>query len=97
MPESPGLALSALPGMTAQETVSHSIAMMKESIKSLPPLSLGWAILGLSAWGERPSDANSLIDRCLKRQDRYGAYDTCMVGLMLVALKAEGGLIHALS
>lgn len=98
MPESTGLALSALPGLTAKETVSHSIAMMKESVRSLKtPLSLGWAILGLSAWGERPSDANSLIDRCLRRQDRYGAYDTCMVGLMLVALKAEGGLIHALS
>ena len=78
--------------------MSHSIAMMKESVRSLKtPLSLGWAILGLSAWGERPSDANSLIDRCLRRQDRYGDYDTCMVGLMLVALKAEGGLIHALS
>lgn len=98
MPESTGLALSALPGLTAKETVSHSIAMMKESVRSLKtPLSLGWAILGLSAWGERPSDANSLIDRCLRRQDRYGAYDTCMVGLMLVALKAEGGLLHALS
>ncbi len=98
MPESTGLALSALSGLTAGQAVSRSIAMMKECVRSLKtPLSLGWAILGLSAWGERPSDANDLIDRCLGRQDRYGAYDTPMIGLMIIARKAEGGLLHALS
>jgi len=98
MPESTGLALSALSGVTAQQAVSSSIDTIKESIRSLKtPLSLGWAILGLSAWGERPSDANDLIDRCLRRQDRYGIYGTPEVGLMLVAREAEGGLLHALS
>jgi hypothetical protein len=98
MPENTGLALSALSGLTAKQNVSHSIALLKESIKTLKtPLSLGWAILGLSTWGERPGDANDLIDRCLRRQHRYGAYDTPMVGLIIVARKAEGGLIHALS
>jgi hypothetical protein len=98
MPESTGLALSALSGLTAQQAVSSSIDTIKESIRSLKtPLSLGWAILGLSAWGERPSDANDLIDRCLRRQDRYGIYGTPEVGLMLVAREAEGGLLHALS
>lgn len=98
MPESTGLALSALPGLTARQGVSRSLVMLKESIRTLKtPLSLGWAILGLAAWGERPGDANDLIDRCLGRQDRYGAYDTPLVGLLAVARKAEGGLIHALS
>lgn len=94
MPESTGLALSALPGLASRETVSRSIALMKDAVRSLKtPISLGWAILGLSAWGERPGDADDLIDRCLGRQSRYGAYDTSMVGLMIVARKAEGGLL----
>ncbi|HNQ01039.1 MAG TPA: terpene cyclase/mutase family protein [Syntrophales bacterium] len=98
MPESTGLALSALSGLTAGQAVSGSIAKIKESVRSLKtPLSLGWAILGLSAWGERPSDTHDLIDRCFRRQDRYGAYDTSLVGLLAVARKAEEGLIYALS
>ena len=98
MPESSGLALSALSGMVDKQDVSRSIAKLKDSVKTLKtPFSLGWAILGLSAWGERPSDANAMIDRCLRRQDRYGAYDTSLTGLMIVARKGEGGLIHALS
>jgi len=98
MPESTGLALSALSGLTARQNVSCSIALLKESIRTLnTPLSLGWAILGLSAWGERPGAACERIERCLGRQHRYGTYDTTMIGLLLVASKAEGGLIHALS
>ena len=98
MPESTGLALSALSGLADKQDVSRSIALLKDSVKTLTtPFSLGWAILGLSAWGERPSDANAMIDRCLKRQDRYGTYDTSLMGLMIVARKAEGGLIHAFS
>ncbi len=98
MPESTGLALSALSGLVDKQDVSRSIAKLKDTVKTLTtPFSLGWAILGLSAWGERPRDANALIDRCLKRQDRYGTYDTSLMGLMIVARKAEGGLIHAFS
>lgn len=98
MPESTGLALSALSEMTDRQSVSRSIALLKESIRTLQtPLSLGWAILGLSAWGERPFDANDLIDRCLGRQARYGTYDTQLVGLLSVARKSKEGLTHALS
>lgn len=98
VPESSGLALSALSGLANKQDVSHSIIGLKDTVKTLTtPFSLGWAILGLSAWGERPSDANAMIDRCLRRQNRYGAYDTSLTGLMIVARKAEGGLIHAFS
>jgi len=98
MTESTGLALSALMGLTARHDVSRSIVMLKESVRTLKtPFSLGWAILGLSAWGERPDDACERIERCLGQQHRYGTYDTTMIGLLLVASKAEGGLIHALS
>lgn len=96
MPESTGLALSALPGLVAKQDISGSLALLKNGIKTLTtPFSLGWTILGLSAWEERPSDANAMIGRCLERQIRYGAYDTSLLGLMILARQAEGGLIHA--
>ena len=98
MPESTGLALSALSGLANKLDVTHSIIGLKDTVKTLTtPFSLGWAILGLSAWGERPRDANALIDRCLKRQHRSGTYDTSLMGLAIVARKAEGGMIHAFS
>jgi hypothetical protein len=98
MPESTGLALSALSGFVKKQDVSRSITHLKGSMDTLTtPFSLGWAILGLSAWGERPQNAGVLIDRCLNRQYRYGAYDTSLIALMLFCLKAEGGLIHAFS
>jgi hypothetical protein len=98
MPESTGLALSALSGLVNKHDVSHSIVGLKGTVEKLTtPLSLGWAILGLSAWGERPRNANALIERCLNRQALHGTYDASLLGLMLVTLKAEGGLIHAFS
>jgi hypothetical protein len=98
MPESTGLALSALTGFVKKQEVSRSIARLKGSVETLTtPFSMGWAILGLAAWGERPQNAGNLIDRCLNRQNRYGAYDTSLIALMLVCRKAEGGLIHAIS
>jgi hypothetical protein len=98
MPESTGLALSALLGVVKEKDVSRSIDYLKGSVETLKtPLSLGWALLGLAAWGMRPRNANALIDRCLNRQGHYGMYDTSLLGLMLVSRKAEGGLIHAFS
>jgi hypothetical protein len=98
MPESTGLALSALSGFVKKQEVLRSIAHLQGSVETLTtPFSLGWAILGLAAWGERPHNAGNLIDRCLKRQNQYGAYDTSLIALMLVCRKAEGGLIHAFS
>ena len=79
MPESTGLALSALLGSVNKQDVSRSIDYLKGSVETLTtPLSLGWAILGLAAWGKRPRNANALIDRCLTLQNRYGFYDTAL-------------------
>jgi hypothetical protein len=98
MPESTGLALSALSGLVKNQDVSLSIKQLRDSAETLTtPFSLGWAILGLAAWGERPRNTNALLDRCLTRQGRYGAYDTSLLSLLLIASKAEGGLIHAFS
>jgi hypothetical protein len=98
MPESTGLALSALSGLVKNQDVSLSIKQLRDSAETITtPFSLGWAILGLASWEARPHNANALIERCLNRQGRYGAYDTSLLSLLLVASKAGGGLIHAFS
>ncbi|HTZ41533.1 MAG TPA: prenyltransferase/squalene oxidase repeat-containing protein [Syntrophales bacterium] len=97
-PESTGLALAAVSEAVNRQEVTHSIDYLMGRIKTLTtPLSLGWSVLGLAAWGERPRNANALIDRCLTMQDRYGSYDTSLISLMIFARKAEGGFIHAFS
>jgi hypothetical protein len=98
LPESTGLALSALSGAVDRQDVSRSIDYLKVRVQTLTtPLSLGWTVLGLAAWGERPRNANALINRCLALQDRYGLYDTSLISLTIFARKADGGFIHAFS
>jgi hypothetical protein len=56
------------------------------------PLALGWGLLGLASWGERPDEAQSWISECLNRQKRYGSYDTASLSLLIVASRAPRGL-----
>ncbi len=94
MPESTGMVLSALSHRVPRETVQQSLAYLENSFASLKtPRSLGWALLGLSAWGVRPAGASAAIEVSLDRQERFGGYDTSSLALMLVASRATGGLV----
>ena len=62
-------------------------------VKSLrTPIALAWSLLGLGAWGERPPAAAALLSECLKRQERYGVYDTTSLSLLILAARSSGGL-----
>jgi hypothetical protein len=94
MPESTGMVLNALSHKVSRETVQKSLAYLEKSYPSLKtPRSLGWALLGLGAWGARPAAAPAAIGDCLGRQERFGGYDTSSLALILVATKATGGLV----
>ncbi len=50
-----GIALSALAGHVAKEDVNRSILFLQSRITGCrTPLSLGWALFGLGAWGKFP-------------------------------------------
>lgn len=88
-----GIALNALSGQVPQSDVERSVKVLQAQVARLrTPLSLGWGILGLGAWERRPERATAWIGECLARQDRYGAYDTPLVSLLLLALEGEQGL-----
>ena len=93
-----GIALAGLEDLASRSEVEVSLKYLKSSIDTLhTPQSLGWGLLGLSAWEERPAEASTLISECLKRQEQFGAYDTQSLSLLLVAWVASEGLIHKIA
>lgn len=98
MPEVTGIALNALAGRVPLELVEKSISYLKTQMAQLrTPLSLGWSILGLGAWGERPGNIEHFILQCLDQQNDYLPYTTEEISLMLITMKARAGLLSIFS
>ncbi len=96
--QSTGVALCALQDSVGERRVRASIAYLKNTVADLrTPLSLGWAILGLAAWGERPASADERIAECFARRKRYGGYNTENLGLLALAWFARQGLLRGLA
>jgi len=93
MPENTGLALNALAGRVAKEEITRSLDYLEFQIKQLrTPLSLGWGLLGLGAWGKRPDHAEKQILESLKLQKRYGNYDTSLLAILILSFFLRGGI-----
>lgn len=92
-PETTGMALNALSNRVAREDVRHSLEYLHKEISHLrTPLSLGWAILGLKAWGVTPVGMDGWIEESLQRGKWYGGYTTSALCLLLAAERAVQGL-----
>jgi len=97
MVESTGIALSALQNKVSKKTIDNSLNYLQDNIHKLKtPLSLGWGLLGLSAWSIAPADKQGLIAKCLEQQEIFGAYNTVQLSLLLTALIAENGIVNLL-
>lgn len=92
-PDSTGAALTGLAGAVREDKVKRSLAYLQGEVDRLrTPISLGWALLGLAAWGLWPTNGLALAERCLANQSRYGEYDTSALCLLLMgALAGEKG------
>jgi len=94
MPESTGMALSALHKIVKKNTIEKSLNYLQNNIENLKtPFSLAWGLLGLSAWGISPADKPGLIAGCLRQQEIFGTYNTVQLSLLLIALIAEKGFV----
>jgi hypothetical protein len=93
-PESTGAALHALAGRVARQNIQRSLDYLSKEVTRLrTPISLGWSLLALNSWGLSPPNASSLIADCLKRQERYGPYDTTSLCLLALPLAGPNGLL----
>ena len=93
MPDQTGIALSALGGQVPESRVASSLQYLAKTVKRLnTPFSLGWGMLGLSAWGKAPEEKNELLKKYLTFQNRYGPYETASYCILLCSYFASAGL-----
>ncbi len=97
IPESTGQALAALAGRVPRTAVAGSLAYLAgPECAAKTPLTAAWRAFGLGAWdGAAPEVLGNLV-ATLGRQDRYGPYDTPLLGQLLAAA-ASGGSFKALT
>lgn len=93
LPDSTGVALTALAGVVPRAQVAASLDYLQRQVAALrTPKSLGWSLLGLTAWGERPPESLPWLADCLRRQDVV-PFDTESLAVLTLASCPEGGLL----
>lgn len=96
-PEATGLVLVALAGRLERAAVAASLDYLAREAPRLPtPLALGWTLLALAAWGERPPESDRWLAQSLARAARYGGYETAELALLAIAAAAPRGLLAGL-
>ena len=95
-PEGTGAALVSLVSLVEQGSIARSLDYLQGEVARLrTPISLGWALLGLAAWEQYPSNGAALVERCLASQSRYGEYETSALCLLFLgALCGESPALH---
>jgi hypothetical protein len=87
-----------LAGAVEPDAVRASLDYLRRALDSLgTPLALGWTLIGLSAWGERPADAEARIVECIERQGRFGGYATSHLSILPIARHSVDGAPIALA
>ncbi len=93
LPEATGVALQALAGKVEREGIASSIQYLSQETTRLhTPVSLGWGLLGLGAWGIIPQDKEEMIRTSLALQQKYGPYPLPSLALLLYAAHRAGGV-----
>lgn len=92
LPETTGLALCALAGSTDRARVVRSLSWLQgKPGRVRAPLALGWALLGMAAWGEAPPDSGGIIREFLDSRGTTGPVDTVPLCILLLAVRAARG------
>jgi len=93
-----GHALSALAGLTELKHVKLSLEYLHRQIKWLKtPLSLSWAVYGLTAWSYGSPNVRRWIQDSLSLQKKFGIYDTTLLSQLVIAYMTFGDLLSIFS
>jgi hypothetical protein len=96
-PGSTGIALAALAGQVERIEVGKSLDYLrKQSERCRTPFSLCWALIGLSAWGEKPDQSRAWIIESHDLQGRYGVYRTSLLSLLIASFFVDGDISELL-
>ncbi|HSW39471.1 MAG TPA: prenyltransferase/squalene oxidase repeat-containing protein [Acidobacteriota bacterium] len=92
-PDQTAIALLALATRVDIQDVSLSLDYIKQRIVSLrSPRSLGWAVMALTAWKQRPDEAREWIKESLDSHEKFGALDTSVLSILALAYFVENTL-----
>jgi hypothetical protein len=98
MPENTGQALCALSGYVQAPEVQKSIDYLKNQVPEIhTPFSLCWCLFGLRAWSVDVPDTQARVLNCLSLQEKFGAYDTTLLALLVIAYFTNGDLLGFLN
>jgi hypothetical protein len=90
---STGIALAALAGQVDGAETRKSLDYLTNSTPHCrSPFSLGWALIGLSAWGGKPGQSSAWIVECLDQQRKYGVYGTSILSLLIASFFIENDI-----
>jgi hypothetical protein len=92
IPEYTAIALSALHGYVAHDTVQNSLNYLEHELETIrTPLTLASGICALGIWAQRPQKSNDFIIESIKHQNRLGLYTMTLLSQVLVAFLTEDG------
>lgn len=92
-PAQTGLALAALSGEPWHECVTKSLDFLRTELPRIrTPFSLGWGLMGVTAWGARPIESEEWLAQCAERVARRPA-DSTHDAMLLLAGTASSALL----
>jgi hypothetical protein len=94
MPETSGMALTALAGLVDRETIQPSFDYLRsEWVEMTTPLSVAWTVLAFRAWGEPLDGAEDRIVQVLDRKRPFRPLGTVALSLLLLAWHVDTDLV----
>ena len=92
IPECTGFALNAVHGFVDEKKIEKSIGYLNGQVTAIrTPLSLSWALMGLGAWSQCPSESGKWVVETLQKQDLYGDYPISLLSQLVLSYYSEKG------
>jgi hypothetical protein len=88
-PACTGLALLAIASEGSSPQGSQALEFLAREVKRIrSPMSLSWSLMGMTAWGRRPADADQMIVEAIGRGKRR-AFQATDIALLLLAAAGD--------
>lgn len=84
-PAQTGMALAALTCEPRTAEIDRGLVYLRSELSRIrAPFSLAWGLIGLTAWNERPEEAETWLEECADRLEKSGSFPAFDAMLLLV-------------